>query len=160
MAPPLLLDLNQIDLNHVAFDIEEIRKINPHRHEMEQLTSVIYVDPNPPTLVGLKEVTMDEFWVRGHIPGQPIMPGVVMLEAAAQLCSVGHKLLTPHGGFMGFAKLDDVRFRASIRPPAKMYLIARLKSVSSRRVVADCQGICNGTLVFEAVVTGMLLSDD
>ena len=84
MAPPLILDLKHIDLNHVAYDIEAIRKINPHRHEMEQLTSVIYADPNPPTLVGLKEVTMNEFWVRGHIPGEPIMPGVIMLEAAAK----------------------------------------------------------------------------
>ena len=157
MAPPLILDLKHIDLNHVAYDIEAIRKINPHRYEMEQVTSVIYTDPNPPTLVGLKEVTMDEFWVRGHIPGQPIMPGVVMLEAAAQLCSIGHKLLTPHEGFMGFARLDEVRFRATVRPPAKLYLIARLKSVSSRRVVADCQGVCNNSLVFEAIITGMLL---
>ncbi len=157
MAPPLILDLKHVDLNHVAYDIEAIRKINPHRHEMEQLTSVIYVDPNPPTLVGLKEVTMNEFWVRGHIPGEPIMPGVIMLEAAAQLCSIGHKLLTPHEGFMGFVKLDEARFRATVRPPSKLYLIARLKSVSSRRVVADCQGVCNDNLVFEAVITGMLL---
>ena len=157
MAPPLILDLKHIDLNHVAYDIEAIRKINPHRHEMEQLTSVIYIDPNPPTLVGLKEVTMNEFWVRGHIPGEPIMPGVIMLEAAAQLCSIGHKLLTPHEGFMGFVKLDEARFRATVRPPSKLYLIARLKSVSSRRVVADCQGGCNDNLVFEAVITGMLL---
>jgi 3-hydroxyacyl-[acyl-carrier-protein] dehydratase len=157
MAPPLLLDLKNIDLNHVVHDIEAIRKINPHRYEMEQLTSVVYVDPTPPTLVGVKEVTMDEFWVRGHIPGEPIMPGVIMLEAAAQLCSIGHKLLTPHEGFMGFAKLDEVRFRATVRPPSKLYLIARMKSVSSRRLVADCQGVCNDTLVFEAVVTGMLI---
>ena len=74
MAPPLLLDLKTIDLNHVVYDIEAIRKINPHRHEMEQITSVVYVANDPPTLVGLKEVTMDEFWVRGHIPGQPIIP--------------------------------------------------------------------------------------
>ncbi len=157
MAPSLLFDLTTLDLNAVAYTLDQIRAFNPHRFEMEQLSAIVYVDPPMHTLVGLKDVTMDEFWVRGHIPGNALMPGVIILEAAAQLCSFGHKLLNPHSGFLGFVKADETRFRGSVKPPAKLYLVTRLKSSSSRRVIADCQGICNGHLVFESVITGMIL---
>ena len=54
---------------------------------MEQLTAVVYVDEQQYACVGYKDVTDQEFWVRGHMPGLPLMPGVIMLESIAQLCS-------------------------------------------------------------------------
>ena len=54
---------------------------------MEQLTAIVHVDPEKHLVAGYKDVGNDEFWVRGHMPGYPLMPGVLMCEAAAQLCS-------------------------------------------------------------------------
>ena len=68
-------------------DREAIRQVNPQRFEMEQLTAIVYVDPVNHVIVGYKDVRHDEFWVRGHMPDYPLLPGVLMCEAAAQLCS-------------------------------------------------------------------------
>ena len=57
------------------------------RFEMEQLTAVVYANEQDFSCVGYKDVSDKEFWVRGHMPGLPLMPGVVILESIAQLCS-------------------------------------------------------------------------
>ncbi len=155
MAPPFLYDLTRLDLNKIIIPIEEIRKFNPQRFEMEQLSGIIHLDHATLTAVGVKELTDHEFWIRGHIPGRPLMPGVIMLEAAAQLCAyVAHREM-PEAGFIGFAKCDETRFRGAVSPPGKFYVIAQMTSMNRRRVVANCQGIYNGTLVFETIITGM-----
>jgi 3-hydroxyacyl-[acyl-carrier-protein] dehydratase len=56
---------------------------------------------------------------------------------------------------MGFARCDNVIFRGTVVPPTKLYMIAKMTENSKRRAVAKCQGIVNGTLVFEATITGM-----
>src|ERR1700736_83541 len=86
MPPGPHLDLATLDLNRVLADADAIRKINPQRFEMEQLTAIVYVDPEQHIVVGYKDVGVDEFWVRGHMPDYPLLPGVLMCEAAAQLC--------------------------------------------------------------------------
>ena len=91
MAPPLLVDLSKIDLSRVLMTVEEIRQYNPHRYEIEQLNGVIHLDPAAGQIVAFKDVRPDEFWVRGHIPGRPLFPGVLMIEAAAQMSSLYYK---------------------------------------------------------------------
>ena len=90
------------DLNELAFDSQAIEKVNPHRYEMRQLDGIIWHSPDQAAVLGYKDVTEDEFWVRGHIPGRPIMPGVLMVEAAAQLASFYIKYLNQEGRFIGF----------------------------------------------------------
>ena len=154
MAPIFLFDLSSIDLNRVEIPLDGIRKILPHRYEMEMLSGIIYYgDGN--TVVGFKDITPDDFWVRGHIPGRPLMPGVMMIEAAAQLCAYTAMRRRPEMGFMGFARCDDVIFRGTVQPPARLYLIAQMLELNRRRAIGKCQGIHNGTLVFEATITGM-----
>ncbi len=155
MAPTLIIDLSSIDLNKVVVPIEEIRKVNAQRFEMEMLSSIVYLDKPGMTAVGVKHIKMDDFWVRGHIPGRPLMPGVMMIEAAAQLCSFVTLLLQPEMGFLGFVKCDDTRFRGSVQPPDSVYFIAKLIDLNRRRAVSQCQGIHEGQLIFESVITGM-----
>src|ERR1051326_2157951 len=106
MAPLLLFDLSSIDLNKVIVPIEEIRKVIPQRYEMEMLSGIVYDDDK--RIVGFKDITLDDFWVRGHIPGRPLMPGVMMIECAAQLCAFYTMRCQPEMGFLGFAKCDEV----------------------------------------------------
>lgn len=153
MAPPFLYDISRLDLNKVAVPLEEIRKIIPQRFEMEMLSGIILDEDM--LVVGFKDVRLDEFWVRGHIPGRPLMPGVLMIEFAAQLCAFSAMRKQPEMGFMGFAKCDDVRFRGTVVPPSRLYMIAQMVEINRRRAVAKCQGIHDGSLVFEATITGM-----
>src|SRR6056297_2184953 len=82
-----MYDISQIDFDHVVADLTEIRKYNKQRHEMEQLTAIVYESREEEICVGYKDISRDEFWVRGHMPQMPLMPGVIMLEAAAQISS-------------------------------------------------------------------------
>src|SRR4051812_26554446 len=104
-----LLDLDTLDLDHVEYGIDEIRKCNPQRFEMEQLSGIIRLLPAERAVVAFRDVRADEFWVRGHIPGRPLFPGVLMLEAAAQMSSfvIHHVLHDPR--FLGFGGVEDVR---------------------------------------------------
>lgn len=154
MAPPFLYDISSLDLNKVVISLEEIRKIIPQRYEMEMLSGIIY-DDDGVLMVGYKDVTLDDFWVRGHIPGRPLMPGVLMIECAAQLCAFCTMRKQPELGFVGFAKCDNVRFRGVVAPPKRLYMIAKMVEQGRRRSIANCQGICDGNLVFEATITGM-----
>ena len=122
----LILDFSEYDVNHVVADLEEIRRHNPQRYEMEQLTAIVYDDPEAGICVGYKDVTPNEFWVRGHIPKIALMPGVVMCEAAAQLCSYHahrHNLLDTE--MIGFGGMDEVRFRGMVVPGDQLVIAAQ-----------------------------------
>jgi len=153
MAPSFLYDLSTVDLNKVIISPEDIRKVIPQRFEMEMLSGIVHYDGH--TTIGFKDLTLDDFWVRGHIPGRPLMPGVLMIEGAAQLCAYSAMIKQPQMGFMGFARCDDVIFRGTVVPPARLYMLAQMVELNRRRAIAKCQGVLNGNLVFEATITGM-----
>jgi 3-hydroxyacyl-[acyl-carrier-protein] dehydratase len=155
MPPPLLVDINSIDLDQILFDAEAIEQVNPHRYEMRQLDAVVHFDPEAGTVVGYKEVTENEFWVRGHIPGRPIMPGVLMLEAAAQLASFSAKTLTKEERFIVFGGIEDVKFRLQVSPGSRLYLLGKFLEMRPRRFKVAAQGVVEGQMIFQATVIGM-----
>jgi len=155
MAPPLVVDLSKIDLGRVVMSIDEIRQYNPHRYEMEQLTGVIHLDATAGQIVAFKDVRPDEFWVRGHIPGRPLLPGVLMIEAAAQMSSLYYKKVQQDPRFLGFGGVDGVKFRGQVVPGDRLLLLGRAVEIRSRRAVFDTQGVVGDRLVFEACITGM-----
>lgn len=155
MAPRILVDLETIDLERVLFPIEEIRKVNPQRFEFEQLTAIHHCDPETLTAVGSREIRDDEFWVRGHLPGNPLLPGVLMIEAAAQLCSFFQSKYFGSDSFFAFGGLEAVRFRSVVRPGDRLILIAKGKSVRERRSIFACQGVVGRKLAFEGDVIGV-----
>jgi 3-hydroxyacyl-[acyl-carrier-protein] dehydratase len=107
--------------------------------------------------VAVKKIRPDEFWVPYHIPGRPLMPGVLMIEAGAQLCSVLQTLAIPDVGFLGFTRCDDTSFRGQVVPGDTLYLLSKLVQRNRRRFVCQVQGVVNGKLVFETTITGMKL---
>jgi 3-hydroxyacyl-[acyl-carrier-protein] dehydratase len=158
MPPELHFDLASLDLSRVVVDLEGIRRVNPQRFEMEQLTAIVHIDPEQDLIVGYKDVRDDEFWVRGHMPGYPLLPGILMCEAAAQLCSyytVTQGLL--QGDFIGFAGMEDVRFRGLVRPGDRLVLVGKGIRVRRRQTIFDVQGFVGSPMVFHANVIGVPL---
>ncbi|MHC4909843.1 MAG: 3-hydroxyacyl-ACP dehydratase FabZ family protein [Planctomycetota bacterium] len=159
MATEQLFPLDDLDLSACAVSAEEVGKLNPQAGDMRQIDHVIWMSDDCRRAVGVKQVRDDEFWVAGHIPGRPLLPGVMMIEAAAQLCSVQfwYPIETEEAAFLGFTRCDNVVFRGQVVPGNTLYIIAKQVRVSPRRIVSDAQGIVNGTIVFEARITGMRL---
>jgi 3-hydroxyacyl-[acyl-carrier-protein] dehydratase len=134
MPPPLLFDLSQIDLTaNPVFDKEAICKVNPQRFEMQQLDGILWYDKEKRLILGYKDVRGDEFWVRGHIPGRPVMPGVIMVEAAAQLSSFFTKQVYEEKGFIGFAGIDTAKFRSIVEPGQRLYLLGHITKYKRSR---------------------------
>ena len=77
MPPTLLFDLTKIDLSQTVFDKKAIEEVNPQRYEMQHLDGVIWYDKEKFLILGYKDITENEFWIRGHVPGRPLMPGVI-----------------------------------------------------------------------------------
>jgi 3-hydroxyacyl-[acyl-carrier-protein] dehydratase len=158
MPPEFHMDPERLDLTRVLADQEAIRRVNPQRFEMEQLTAIVYLDRDQHLIAGYKDVRADEFWVRGHMPDYPLLPGALMCEAAAQLCtyyivSQGLK----HGDFVGFGGLENVRFRSPVRPGDRLVLIGKGVRVDPRRTICNVQGFVGKTMVFHADVLGVPL---
>jgi 3-hydroxyacyl-[acyl-carrier-protein] dehydratase len=155
MPPALLFDYSKLDLTKVELDRTVISQVNPQAYEMSQLDVIVWHDLPQMMCLGYKDVTDKEFWVRGHIPGRPIMPGVIMVEAAAQLCSFFMRRIYGLKEFIGFAGIDDTKFRETVVPGNRLYLLGHINKVRSRQFSATVQGVVNEKFVFETTISGM-----
>ena len=158
----LILDFAEYDLEIVLADIAEIRKYNPQRFEMEHLTAVVYDDVERGICVGYKDVRPDEFWTRGHMPGMPLMPGVIMCEAAAQLCGYHvqkHNLMGT--AMLGFGGLDEVRFRGTVVPGDRLVIAAeKLQLRPGAMVRSRFQCFVRQQMVCEGQIRGIPIPVD
>jgi len=162
-AKELLLDPSDLDFNHVIADLEEIRRHNPQRFEMEQLTAIVFDDFDRKICAGYKDITEHEFWVRGHMPGMPLMPGVLICEAAAQMCSYyAHKhQLLGDCKVVGFGGMEEVRFRDPVRVGDRLVVICQLLKVRPGSIiVCRFQAVVGESLVAEGKIKGIALPVD
>ena len=157
---PLIVDITTFDLDHVVADLEEIRRHNLQRFEMEQLTAICFEDRENHVCVGYKDISPEEFWIRGHVPGMPLMPGVIMCEAAAQLASYYSRKYRLVEGFIGFGGLEDVRFRGMVVPGDRFVIACRLLKVRKSIMTAEFQCFVKENLVCEGVLKGVSLPVD
>jgi len=157
MAPALLFDLTQIDLAAAPlFDKKAISAVNPQQFEMQQLDGILWCDRQKECILGYKDVTDKEFWVRGHIPGRPLMPGVMQIEAGAQLLSFFVTQAYGERGFIGFGGIERAKFRATVEPGCRLYLLGHITEARrGRRYACDIQGVVADALVFEAAIFGL-----
>ena len=161
MPPRPLLDLAKIDPDHVFADIEAIRQSNPQRYEFEQLSHICYADMEVGDVVGVLDVPEDPWWARGHVPQRPLMPGVLMLECATQVCSwFVHQVFDKEKygeRIFGFGGIDKVKYRSVIFPPDRLIVVGKCSDIRERRAIFDTQGY-HGDLermVFQARITGL-----
>jgi 3-hydroxyacyl-[acyl-carrier-protein] dehydratase len=157
MPPQQIFTFDLVDFDRPLFTLEDIRKVNPQRYEMEQLTAILYVDRENNGLIGYKDVTPHEFWVRGHMPEFPLMPGVVLCECAAQLAGFyARKYDLLQGDFLGFGGMDDVRFRAPVFVGDRLVIMTKLTKLRpGRRAEFDFQGFVKDKMVFSGCMIGV-----
>jgi 3-hydroxyacyl-[acyl-carrier-protein] dehydratase len=156
MPPVAIITPSEIDLNRILADQEQIRRFNPQRFEMEQLSAIVHIDSKEHLIVGYKDLADDEFWCRGHMPGFPLMPGVLICEVAAQLCSFYCQSvrLVPDG-FLGFGGLEDVRFRGQVRPGDRLVIVGKAQRLHRRQTVFDTQGFVDDAMVYHGRIIGV-----
>lgn len=159
MVSETIIDINNIDLKKEVCSKKDILELNPQRYEFEQLDKVVHLDLDENIAVGVKYQKKDEFWVRGHVEGRPLMPGVLMVEMAAQLSSVlFHKKFDTKGKvFFGFAGVNNVKFRGVVDPDSEYVMTAKALRIKPRIAVIKAQGYVEGKLVFEGEVTGAVV---
>lgn len=158
--PPLpIIEPSALDPTRVLYTREQIYQYLPQRHEFAQLDGIIHVDKEGHSAAGIREVRADEWWCRGHMPGRPIFPGVLMLECAAQLAGFVQHEFAPmeEGYFLGFGGVDRCKFRDAVIPPARIVLAGKMTESRKRRFVCDLQAFVDGVMVFEASISGMPL---
>ena len=117
------------------------------------------LDPERQLIVGYKDVRPDEFWVRGHFPHAPLMPGVLMCEAAAQLCAyyATTQRIIDEGTVLGFSGMEAVRFRGPVQPGDRLVLAAKGLRLKRRQSTFSVQGFVRDQMVFHGDVIGVPL---
>ncbi len=152
-----LIDLARIDPSATVFGSAEIRARNSQRHEMEMLDRIVFYAPEEGLIAGIKEVRSDEFWVRGHFPGRPLLPGVLMIETAGQLCSYYFSSVRNDALTLGFAAADGVKFRGMVQPGDALLMVGQMVDMKARTARFAAQGFVRDRLIFEADIVGMVL---
>ena len=132
----------------------EIEAILPHRDPFLLIDEVVELEPGR-RVVARKRVAEDEWYLRGHFPGRPVMPGVLIVEALAQTGAVAVLSLEENRGRIAlFAGIDDVRFKRIVEPGDELELECELEQMrgpvgkGKARATVDGQLAARGTLTF------------
>ena len=134
----------------MVLDINEIQKILPHRPPMLLVDRIIEIDPMK-SATGIKNVTMMEDFFRGHFPDHPIMPGVLILEAMAQVGGV--MMLYPEenrGKLALFGGMENVKFKRQVVPGDQLVTKSHIVRVRGDFGVLHCDGYVDGQLAASA----------
>lgn len=135
-------------------DIMQIQEIIPHRYPFLLVDKIVELESGV-RAVGIKNVTMNEYFFAGHFPEYPVMPGVLIVEALAQVGAVAILSVPENKGKIGlFAGIDDLRIRGQVKPGDTLRLELELTRVKGRigkgRGVATVDGkvVVEGELMF------------
>lgn len=145
---------------NVAVDIRKLMRMLPHRYPMLLVDRVIEIDEDR-RAVGVKNVTINEPFFQGHYPTAPIMPGVLVVEAMAQLSGVLIGQTLEHTGKLAvLLSLDRVKLRKPVTPGDQLVLEAETVRVRSRIAHVRCRAYVHQDLAAEAEVKFMLVDDE
>ena len=144
MAPrPVIAEAGVLDIN-------EIMRTLPHRYPFLMVDRIIEFQEDAKA-VGVKAVTINEPYFQGHFPGHPVMPGVLQVEAMAQVASIVMMHKTDNAGKIGyFMSADAVKFRKPVFPGDTLFIDCRMLSMKKRLGKAACRCLVNGEVVSEA----------
>lgn len=144
--------------NASILDTNEVMKTLPHRYPFLMVDRIIEITDDL-TAIGVKSVTVNEPYFQGHFPGHPVMPGVLQLEAMAQVASILMMRKTENSGKIGyFMSADAVKFRKPVLPGDTIFIHAEMMRATKRLGKASCKCIVNSEIVSEAMLLFGLLS--
>lgn len=150
----------EIALNQQVIDIRRLSRIMPHRYPMLLVDRVVHIEGDTKA-IGIKNVTINEPFFAGHFPGAPIMPGVLIVEAMAQLSGVLIGQKPEHTGKLAvLLSLDRVKLRKPVTPGDQLIIEAEAVKVRSRIAHMRCKAYVGDDLAAEAEVKFMLVDDE
>lgn len=137
-------------MTDVVFTLEQIKDILPHRYPFLLVDRIIEFVPGE-RAVGIKNVTYNEPFFQGHFPERPIMPGVLIIEAMAQVGGIVLLKMPDAAGQLAlFAGIDGVRFRRPVVPGDQLVITSELVAIKRRRI---------GKMIAKAEVNGVLVTE-
>lgn len=129
--------------------VSQIEAIIPHRYPFLLVDRIIELEPMK-RAVGIKNVTANEQFFQGHFPGKPIMPGVLLLEAMAQVGGIAMLVGDEYRGKLAvFAGIDRVKFRRPVVPGDQVRMVAELVKVRGTMGKVWAEAFVEGELVAE-----------
>lgn len=142
----------------MTLDIRRIHEVLPHRYPFLLIDRIIEVEPRE-RIVGIKNVTMNEPFFQGHFPGNPVMPGVLILEAMGQAAAMLFldEMDDMEGHFVYFAGADKVRFRRPVVPGDQLRCEVEVLRVRSRSCQVQARATVEGELAAEATLFSVLV---
>ncbi|MEO6848071.1 MAG: bifunctional UDP-3-O-[3-hydroxymyristoyl] N-acetylglucosamine deacetylase/3-hydroxyacyl-ACP dehydratase [Chthoniobacterales bacterium] len=133
-----------------SLDIGQVMQILPHRFPFLMVDRIIELTDDLKA-IGVKCVSINEPYFQGHFPGHPVMPGVLQLEAMAQVASIVMMQKTDNAGRIGyFMSADEVKFRKPVFPGDTLFIHVQMTSAKKRLGKANAQCLVNGEVVSEA----------
>ena len=143
-----------------VLDIRQIAKILPHRYPLLLVDKVVEVEGDR-WIKGIKNVSINEPFFQGHFPGTPIMPGVLIVEAMAQVSGLLFAQNLEHTGRLAvLLSMDDVKLRKAVVPGDQLILIAEAERMKSRTAQCRCKAMVGDTVVAEARIRFMLVDEE
>lgn len=153
--PRHVLDLSRIDLTARIHDKAFIERFIPHRGNMSLLDWIAWESDDFRKGVAVWEVRGDEFWVAGHFPSRPLVPGVLLVEGGAQLACYLYNRRLEVPTVVLFLRIEQAAFRASVEPGDTLHILCNELKAGRRRFSCEMQGIVGDKIAFDCTIVGL-----
>lgn len=144
----------------MTIEHHELCEYIPHRHPFLLVDRIVEIEANKKA-VGVKNVTGSEYFFPGHFPGQPVMPGVLMIEALAQTAAVLAIYSAPEykGSIIYFAGIDGARFKKPVVPGDCLKLVVEVDKVKKRLWKVKASAMVDDEIVCQADLAAMISTE-